>query len=170
MTGRDFLLHPFGRTGYKQNLRYVYYNRSCARTIYIRQAQQKNIPLTTSRSKNPSSHYSILVHTLDRNPMDNEGPHTTSLEGNPSITPTSGLFSVEHSQSAKSVDGQLLTAEHKTVMKLKGKSSNSALKAGPYVMVHPRYFCRVHTRRLHTSCLGCPEPQHSGVQQGRVGY
>jgi hypothetical protein len=100
--------------------------------------------------------------------MDDEGPRT-SLEGNPSITPTSGLFSVEHSQSAKSVDGQLLAAEHKTVV-LKGKCSNSAPKAGPYVMVHPRYFCRVRTRRLHTSCLGCPEPQHSGVQQGRVGY
>ena len=115
----------------------------------------------TSCSKNPSSHHSILEHTLDHNSMDDEGPHT-SLEGNP-ITPTSGLLSVEQSQSAKSVDGELLSAEPKTIL-LRGKSSNSALKAGPCVMVHPRYLCRVRTRRLHTSCLGCPEPQHTGIQ------
>ena len=52
--------------------------------------------------------------------MDDEGPRS-SFEGTPTTTTESGLSSMNHSQIARSIDGKLRSAEHKTMV-LKGKN------------------------------------------------
>jgi len=58
--------------------------------------------------------------------MDDEGPRS-SFEGTPTTATESSLSPMNHSQIARSIDGQLLSAEHKTVV-LKGKNSIFVLR------------------------------------------